>query len=87
MEDLIYLKVGTLAMIVTLKGTVYKGTVTNVDIEEETVTIENYNKFEYGLSGYVETYCIGETTIKNTEVLTCICTDPLWDIVTGLNIQ
>ena len=87
MEDLIFLKVGTLAMVVTLKGTIYKGTVVSVNTKEETATLKNYNKFERTSKGYIETQCMGEITIKNTDVLTCICTDPLWDIITGINTK
>lgn len=86
MEDVIYLKEGTIAMIVTLKGTVYRGKVKSVDtLEKETVTLENYSKFEYTLAGYVEGYCNCEITIEHTDVLTCICTDPLFPIITGIN--
>ena len=46
MEDLIYLKVGTVAQIVMLNATIYKGTVVNVDTEKENCTIKNYSKFE-----------------------------------------
>ena len=87
MEDLIFLKVDTVAMIVTLKGTIYKGTVVSVNTKEETATIKNYSKFERTSKGYIETQCMGEITIKHTDVLTCICTDPLWDIVTGINTK
>ena len=87
MEDLIFLKVGTLAMVVTLKGTIYKGTVVSVNTKEETATLKNYNKFERTSKGYIETQCMGEITIKHTDVLTCICIDPLWDIITGINTK
>ena len=87
MEDLIFLKVGTLAMVVTLKGTIYKGKVKDVDTDKETATLKNFSKFERTSKGYIETQCMGEITIKNTQVLTCICTDPLWDIVTGINTK
>ena len=85
MEDVIYLKVGTVAQIVMLNATIYKGTVVNVDTKEETATIKNYSKFERTSKGYIETQCIGEITIRHTDVLACICTDPLWPIVTGIN--
>ena len=87
MEDLIFLKVDTVAMIVTLKGTIYKGKVKDVDTNKETATLKNYSKFERTSKGYIETQCMSEITIKNTQVLTCICTDPLWDIVTGINTK
>ena len=85
MEDLIFLKVGTVAQIVMLNATIYKGTVVNVDTDKETATLKNYSKFERTSKGYIETQCMGEITIKNTDVLTCICTDPLWPIVAGIN--
>ena len=87
MEDLIFLKVGTLAMVVTLKGTIYKGKVKDVDTDKETATLKNFSKFERTSKGYIETQCMGEITIKHTDVLTCICTDPLWDIITGINTK
>ena len=87
MEDLIFLKVGTVAQIVMLNATIYKGTVVNVDTDKETATLKNYSKFERTSKGYIETQCMGEITIKHTDVLTCICTDPLWDIITGINTK
>ena len=84
MEDVIYLKAGTIAQVVTLKGNVYKGKVKSVDVEKETVTLENYSYYERTSKGYIETQCMGEITIRHTDVLACICTDPLWDIVTGI---
>ena len=85
MEDLIFLKVGTVAQIVMLNATIYKGTVVSVNTKEETATIKNYSKFERTSKGYIETQCMSEITIKNTDVLTSICTDPLFPIVTGIN--
>ena len=85
MEDLIFLKVGTVAQIVMLNATIYKGTVVSVNTDKETATIKNYSKFERTSKGYIETQYMSEITIKHTDVLTCICTDPLFPIVTGIN--
>ena len=90
MEDLIYLKVGTFAMIAMEDGTIYKGYVKDVDILEEKVTLSNYRKFKYTLAGYVEAQCfnceitIGATDVK-PKVLTCMGTDPLFPLITGIS--
>ena len=90
MEDLIYLKVGTFAMIAMEDGTIYKGKVKDVNILEEKVTLFNYSQFKYTLAGYVEAQCFNcEITIGATDgpprVLTCMGTDPLFPLITGIS--
>ena len=81
-DEIFLLKEGYLAQIVTLRGDVFLGTVKEVDIVEETVTLENGTAWTYEIAGYVQ--CVlDEKTLTSDEILTCLSNDPLWPIVAG----
>ena len=80
-DDILCLPVGYMAMLVTKRGDVYQGTVTDVDILEETVTVENGVVLTYEIAGYVER-ALKQQVLSNDEVIACISTFPLWNIIT-----
>lgn len=81
-DEIFALRPGYLAQIVTLRGDVYLGTVKEVDIVEETVTLENGTYWTYEVAGYVE-HVLDEKTLTSDEILTALSNDPLWPIVAG----
>lgn len=83
-DEIFLLKEGCLAQIVTTRGDVFLGTVKEVDIVEETVTLENGTYWTYEIAGYVE-HVLDKKTLTSDEILTCLSNDPLWPIVAGTN--
>ena len=81
-DEIFALREGYLALIVTTRGDVYLGTVKEVDIVEETVTLENIAYWPYEVAGYVARG-LDEKTLVNDEILTCLSNDPIWPIVAG----
>ena len=81
-DEIFLLKEGYLAQIVTTRGDVFLGTVKEVDIVEETVTLENGTAWTYELAGYVQ-WVLDEKTLTSDECLTVLSNDPLWPIVAG----
>lgn len=60
----------------------FSGIVKEVDIVEETVTLENGTAWTYELAGYIE-HVLDEKTLTSDEILTVLSNDPLWPIVAG----
>ena len=81
-DEIFALRPGYLAQIVTLRGDVFLGTVKEVDIVEETVTLENGTAWTYEIAGYVE-HVLVEETLTSDEILTALSNDPIWKIVAG----
>ena len=83
-DEIFLLKEGYLAQIVTTRGDVFLGTVADVDIIDETVTLENGIYWTYEVAGYVE-HVLDKKTLISDEILTCLSNQPLWDIIASPN--
>lgn len=82
-DEIFALRPGYLAQIVTTRGDVFLATVAEeVDIVEETVTLEDGTYWTYEIAGYVE-HVLDKKTLTSDEILTCLSNDPLWPIVAG----
>lgn len=81
-DEIFCFRPGYLALIVTTRGDVFLGTIKEVDIVEETVTLEDGTAWLYEVAGYVARG-LDEKTLSNDEILTCLSNDPIWPIVAG----
>ena len=81
-DEIFALRPGYLAQIVTTRGDVFLATIKEVDIVEETVTLEDGTAWTYEVAGYVQRV-LDKKTLTSDEILTVLSNDPLWPIVAG----